>query len=503
MILPGIDLGTTYSMIAHVNAFGQPALFPDLYDANQFRTPSLVHLGRNGALIGAAAEDLLDDAADAPVARFVKAGLGDRGFGHQDPHGRSWPASALAALIFKKLARDARAFSGDELGPAVVTVPAHATDEQRRATQLAARLAGLAEVRLIEEPVAAAVYYGQGDPGAERTLLVYDFGGGTFDVSLLQVAPAGLYVLATDGDPDLGGRSIDEALMATVDDDYRRRHGDSALGDPAAAQRLRKLCEEAKIVLSRGGGAQVRRSVLLRDAPCELALTRSDLDPLVAKALDRSLQACERCLASAGLAWGDLDVVMLTGGSSLLPGVREALAIRWGRESDAVILKQPHQAVAFGAALLAERFGREPGALTDLRQVTGCDLALRVWDPDARATSLDILIPRNTPLPAVHERVLLTAHAAQDRLTLEFAQRRGSPPQDFAVGAFTFGPIAAPRLNYPVRLKVTCAADGTVELSASDDITGQALQATLQQDGDGVDPAELRRLVGSMTLSAS
>jgi len=499
----GIDLGTTYSMIAHVNAFGHPALFPDLNDAGQFRTASAVYLGPQGCLIGAAADDLLEEVPDAQVARFVKSLLTRPDFRYGDHQGREWNAIGLSALILRKLLRDASVFAGEDIGTTVLTVPAQFTDEQRRATRAAGMLAGLEDVRLVEEPVAAAAYYGQEEGDADRTLLVYDFGGGTLDVTLLQTSPHGLFVLASDGDAALGGRHIDQAIMELTDAEMQSQIGVSPLADLAAAQRLRRVAEEAKISLSRPGGAGVRRSVLLMGQPWDFTLSRSQLDDIARPAVARSIAACERCLSQAGLDWRDIDKVMMTGGSSLLPQAAQAVSASWGRPASELALKQPHQAVAFGAAILSQRFAGDPGAHARLRQVATADLCLRVRDPQSGAPALETLIARNTPLPAACRRTVYTSRADQAQVTLEFVQVRGEGAAETSLGRFSFGPILAPRADYPVDLEISCNAEGLVRVTAVDPLTGRSIDRVLQEDSVGAIPIESQRpLVASVSLGA-
>lgn len=500
MLHPGIDLGTTFSLIAQVNAHGQPTLFPDVHDANLFRTPSLMHVAAGGCLVGNAAEEMLAEDASLPVVRFVKALLGQADYRHVDAAGRAWSAPALTALILRKLMADAATFAGEPPGAAVVTVPARFTDEERRATLMAADLAGLGPVRLVEEPVAAAVFYGGEHAAGDQTLLVYDFGGGTFDVTLLQASPDGLFVLATDGDAGLGGRVVDEAVMSLVDEEFRGRFGVSAIADPPSAQRLRRLAEDAKIRLSRAGATQVRQPVLLANRPYEFVLLRSRLEAITDAMVERSITACERCLDAAGLQWADVDRVMLTGGASLMPGVTAALGRR--RPIETIVSRQPHQAVAFGAALLADRFSSAPDA-QNIHPIATAALALRVRDPQTGAPGLEVLVPRHAPLPARQKRVLHTARADQTRLTLEFVQVREAGSEPTSLGRMAFGPIEAPRLHYPVEVEVEVATNGLVHVSARDPATGRSLQVSLQEGGPRMDDFEdQRRLVQSAGLGA-
>ncbi len=486
MIYPGIDLGTTYSLIAHVNAYGQPTLFPDLHDANNFRTPSVVYIGREGCLVGAASEELLDDSPELPVARFIKAQLSQPDWRYVDHRQREWTPEALSALILKKMLKDADTFTGEDIGLTVITVPAQFTDRQRQATLKAAALAGIANVRLVEEPVAAATYYGLDEGPRDRTLLVYDFGGGTFDVTVLQTGRDGLYVLATDGIAQLGGRTLDQRIMDLIDSDYKRRFQRTATDDPASAQRLRRLAEESKIKLSKPGAAQVRQTLLLLGQPFDFLLTRLQFDAIVQNAVGLTLECCQRCLKDAGLSWRDVDHLLLTGGSSLLPHVAIELLRVSGKPANSLILKQPHQAVAFGAALLAQRYATTSGSENLIQQVTTADLCLRVWDKRHNRPGLETLIPKNTPLPTTYNRTFYTNRDDQTRIVLEFVQKRGEPAEEFSLGHFAFGPINNPRKNTPLEVTVSIGRDGLVNVSAKDPASGREIARSLHQEGGGL-----------------
>lgn len=482
MIHCGIDLGTTFSLISYVNAHGQPTLFPDLHDANAFRTPSVVHVGEHDCLVGATAEELLEEDPELAVSRFVKLRMGEDAVVFTDARGRSWSPQALSALILKKLRRDAAAFAPDDIGHSIVAVPAQFNDAQRRATKEAALLAGFGEVTLVEEPIAAATFYGLQEGPADRTLMVFDLGGGTFDVTLLQTSPDGLFALATDGAPDIGGKAFDDAIMAMVEDDFRRRHGRSLLEDPASAVRLRRLAEDAKIRLAKPGRSQVQQALLLGGKPYDFVLTRSQFEQLIAPALDAALAICERCLGAAALGWGQVDKILLAGGSSLLPLVDQRVRLASGKGAREIVSRQPHQAVSFGAALLANRLhqgGPEQNAL--LQPVASADLGIRIWDRVLGRPGMEVLVPRNTPLPATVTRSFYTTRPEQVRMVLEFLQRRGEESEPASLGHFAFGPIERPRKNFPVEIEVRLREDGTVAVTARDPDTGAAISQELDE----------------------
>ena len=211
----GIDLGTTFSLVSYMNSQSLPALFPDYHDANEFRTPSVVHISEEGCFVGQSLEEVLEDEPGLSQARFFKLDMGVEESVYSDHLERDWLPESLSALVLKKLMRDVEAFLHEEVNGVVITVPANFNDAQRTATKHAAFLAGLPAPTLIEEPIAAATYYGFSEKGGEQTLFVYDLGGGTFDATVLQSSPEGLYALATEGTNKIGGKGIDELIMGS------------------------------------------------------------------------------------------------------------------------------------------------------------------------------------------------------------------------------------------------------------------------------------------------
>lgn len=488
----GIDLGTTFSLIAQRNDKGIPTLFPDLLDANLFRTPSVVHVQGSSALVGQIAEDLLRDDPSLPAARGAKLQLGTDAVVLRDAAGHEYGAAATSALILKKLKRDAEAFAGDSITGCVVCVPAQFGDAQRRAVRDAALAAGLPPPRLVDEPVAAAIYHGVQGAATPRTLLVYDLGGGTFDATVLEVGPTGLRVLGTDGTDKVGGMRFDELIMEWIVEEARARGAD-VRKDLGAMQRVRRIAEQIKIDLSKPGRGQVKETAMLAGAPVEFLLTRTRFEQGVEPLLLETIAASERCLKSAGLAWGSVDQVLLCGGSSLLPCVKDTLLRRSGRSAGSLLLNQPHQAVAFGAALVADQ-GREQ---LDVSHATTFDLGLRVHDPVTRAPKVQVLIPRNTPLPARHAQVFYTTRPDQTRMVFEIVQARGADDPGRSLGYFAFGPIAEPRKNYPIELVCACDADGLVRVTARDPRTGKELEH-LMTDAGGGDAGQVGRIRASI-----
>jgi molecular chaperone DnaK len=480
----GIDLGTTFSLIARVDAHGTPVVFPDLREAERFKTPSVVHLGPDGALVGQPVEELLEEAPALPVVRFVKLQMGNTEPVLVDAQGQAWLPEGIAALIVLKLLRDVRAYTDEPIESAIITVPAHFSDLQRRATWHAGQLAGLNVVDLVEEPLAAATHYGAHTVPPDSTLLVYDLGGGTFDATVLRAGKDGLDALATEGVSDLGGKNFDEAVMGLIAEQFRTAHHYDPLGDPVAAGQLRRQAEAIKIKLSSPGRGEVRTSLLLGGRAQEVILTRGQFERLTAPLIERSLTVCAATLKAAGLGWEAIDQVLLAGGSTLLPAVEAALRRASGKSGDRLKRQQPHMAVAYGAALLAaQRAGAPTGAAPRLRQrITGVDLGFRVFDPVRRAATIDVVIARNTPIPVRKTTTYYSNRADQKRVIVEVVQGRGEGGAAASLGHCAFL-LERPRKNHPLEVILGYDEHGLVTVIARDPDTGQEVKRAF--DGPG------------------
>jgi len=483
MIHIGIDLGTTFSIVSHVNAQGVPTLFPDYHDANGFRTPSVVHHGEDGTLVGSALEELLDDDPGLPIVRFVKLQMGNKEPVYTDHRKKAWSAEAISALILRKMMKDVEAFSPEDVGAAVIAVPANFGDAQRQATRDAALMAGLNHVELVEEPIAAATFYGLSDARGEQTLFVYDLGGGTFDATVLQNSPEGLFELATDGSNHIGGKSIDEIIMKYIAGEFERMHHVNPMCDAESSELLRRFATETKLKLAKPGRGQVRKTLLLSGKTIDVLLTKNQLDKMIEPLIDETITISERCLAGAGLSWDMVDKVLLTGGSSLLPLVQDKIRKACNKAADSIICKQPHQAVAYGAALVADqRFGKQADDETGLvQQVCSYDLGLRIFDKSTGQPGVKTLIKRNSPLPSTSTTTFHTTRIDQSRMIIEAVQSKGD--EETSLGFFAFGPIAHPRKNYPIEITISYDKQGIVIIRAHDAETGKQMEQVMEGEG--------------------
>ncbi len=479
----GLDLGTTFSLVAYVNAQGVPALFPDYHDANEFRTPSVIHIGEEGCLVGQALEELLEDEPALSQARFVKLEMGKLTSVYKDNHNNEWLPESLSALILKKLMRDVESFLHEEIDGVVITVPANFNDAQNKATKHAALMAGLPSPTLIEEPIAAATYYGYADKSGEQTLFVYDLGGGTFDATVLQSSDDGLYALATEGTNEIGGKGIDELIMAQVAQEFQRAHGSNPLEDPVAASQLRRFATETKLSLAKPGKNQVRKTLLLAGKTLDFVITKHQFETLINNLIDETIKVCERCLSAAGLEWMMIDKVLLTGGSSLLPLVLDKIAVACGKPRDDIICKQPHQAVAYGAALIANQ--RNNTDANKLQRICAYDLGVRARNPETGEPMVQVLVKKNQAVPAAESTTFYTTREDQPRMVFEVVQQKGEGDQEKSLGYFIFG-IEQPRKGYPVEVTLAYDLEGMVKVTAKDPETGKVLEQIMDEDGQAM-----------------
>lgn len=485
MLYLGIDLGTTYSLVAYVNDHGLPTLFPDFHDANEFRTPSVVHVSDGRCLVGTALEELLDDEPELGHARFFKLNMGGSAKVYQDGHQRTWWPQGLSALVLKKLLKDVEAFANEEVAGVLIAVPANFNDAQRRATKNAALMAGMPRVKLIEEPVAAATFYGYNDKLAEQTLFIYDLGGGTFDATVLQVGDEGLFALATEGSNTLGGKHVDDIIMQFILDEFQRQHNFRP-DDAATLMILRRFAHDSKLKLAKPGKNQVNKTLVLAGKTIDFILTKDRFNQLIEKFVDDTLVVCERCLKASGMEWSFIDTVMLTGGSSLLPLVVDKVSKASGKPKDQLVCKQPHQAVVYGAAILAaQQF--KGGSSKKLQSICSYDLGIRVRDANGNP-AVQVLVSKNTPVPAAAHTIFYTNRDDQTRLIIEAVQKSTSDQEveEISLGFFAFS-IENPRKNYPVEIELAYDLEGIVTVTARDPATGARIQQVMDQESEGLD----------------
>jgi molecular chaperone DnaK len=484
----GIDLGTTYSLVAEMDVEGRPRLVPDAGDPELVHTPSTVQLAAGHAFVGTLAEALLENDPSLAVVRYFKRRFGSREPLFYDEKGQAWLPESVAALVLRKLVFDAESASPERVESAVITVPAHFSDPQRKAVLNAAALAKLPVLGLVEEPVAAALHYGVQEGAADRVVLVYDFGGGTFDATALSMDAAGVYVLAKTGLTELGGKEIDERIGEMVLAQFERALGRAPATGARTLLELRRVSEEIKIELCLPGRKAVRRLVLLGGQAAEVEITVSRFEAAIRELVDQTEQETLRCVREAGLQPGDVHHVLLVGGSSLVPLVEARLRQAFCAPGQSVLYHEPSKAVAYGAALHAAQLTGDAGRFQippELRGVSGYNVGVRTVDPVLGRVSVDTLIKKNMPLPVKVRKTYYTTRAGQERIVLDVVQYREAGGALLPLGHLVVGPLAAARANHPVEVTTEYRVDGTVSVEAYDAQSGVELAAVFGGDAEG------------------
>ena len=472
----GIDLGTTNSCAAVIEG-GKPVVIPNA--EGQRTTPSVVAFTKAG-------ERLVGDAAKRQAVtntpRTVSSVKRSMGSDTRIPiDGKSYAPQQISAMILQKLKADAEAYLGEPVTEAVITVPAYFNDAQRQATKDAGRIAGLEVRRIINEPTAAALAYGL-DNGRAQTVMVYDLGGGTFDVSLIQIGDGIVQVLATCGDNHLGGDDFDARIVDWLVEQFRREHGRDLTGDRVAMQRLREEAEKAKKELSAATRTEVNLPFLTAgpDGPVhfQATLTRALFDDLCRELVERTALPVRNALSDARLSASDLDQVLLVGGSTRIPAVQAKVQRMVGLEPSRTL--NPDECVALGAAVQAGRLGGEAlaGAGEDLLLMDVTPRTLSVETVGGVATHL---IERNATIPTRFSKVFTTAAPFQSTVEIKVLQgEREFAKDNKLLGTFTLRGIKRAWAGVP-KIEVTfdIDANGIVKVSAKDLDTGKEQGITI------------------------
>ncbi len=509
-MLIGIDLGTTFCAVASLDDRGKPVTVPNR--DGEVLTPSAVYLAPDGsAVVGSPA---LDMALEQPerVATLVKRRMGYPDYG-RPVAGRTFRPETLSAVILKKLAQDAAAALGAPVGPVVVTVPAYFDDTRRKATMDAGRIAGLDVVDILDEPSAAALAYSlQQDSGnrsesggshppladTPRVVLVYDLGGGTFDVTLVRLSRKRFQVLAVEGDVRLGGRDWDDRLAAFAADEFKKQHGSDPRDDPQSEAALAAAAERAKRTLSKVDAASL--TVAHAGHRVTVPVTRAAFEALTRDLLVRTRLTTTQTLAASGLTWDKVDKVLMVGGSTHMPMTGRMLKELTGRDPDRSLAVS--EVVARGAAAHAGVLsrkganGRPAGPKLELLEdvveisVNAHSLGVEIRQKDDRLN--DRLIPKNTQLPAAAGRTYYTAAENQTRVRVRILQGEAHQAEAcIPVGECWIEGLPA-NLPKGSPVGVTCgvAANGRIEVTATDRTTGRVATAAIHRPG-GLSDAEI------------
>ena len=467
----GIDLGTTNSCVAVIEG-GEPVVIPNAEGART--TPSVVAFKKDGErVVGRVAKQQAVSAPDRTISS-IKRDMGtDRKVTIDD---KSYTPQEISAMILSKLKQDAEAYLGDKVTEAVITVPAYFTDAQRQATKDAGKIAGMEVKRIINEPTAAALAYGI-DKGADQKIMVYDLGGGTFDVSIIEMGDGVQEVLATAGNNRLGGDDFDQKIVDWLIATFKADTGVDLSGDKMALQRLREAAEKAKIELSGSTSSNINLPFITADATgpkhMDITLTRAKFNELTASLVESTMGPVRQALSDSGLTAAQIDKVLLVGGSTRIPAVQEAVQKFMGKEPFKGI--NPDECVAMGAALQGGVLGGEVKGLL-LLDVTPLSLGV-----ETMGGVMTKLIDRNTTIPTKKSQIFSTAADNQTSVEVNVLQgEREMAAANKSLGRFHLDGIAPARRGVPqIEVTFDIDANGIVNVSAKDLGTGAEQHITI------------------------
>jgi molecular chaperone DnaK (HSP70) len=494
----GIDLGTTNSAVAHRNSYGRPEVIANRDGQNI--TPSVVYFGSDPPVVGQEAKEWAR-LGNAEIASFFKPHMGNPLF-QLEFHGRTYSAADLSTLVLSRLKADAEARLGEKIDRAVITVPAYFADRERKATIDAGQAAGFQVMRIINEPTAAALAYGLQKSGALETVLIYDLGGGTFDVTVARITPAEILILSTAGDHDLGGKNWDDRIATFLSERFAAETGFDPLDDPVALNEVLVRSEQAKFALSERSSTRITLQLATERRTFELS--RTEFEAMTFPLMDRTRRLTEEALGEAQLNWSRLDGVLLVGGSTRMPMVRSYVTQMAGKPPRAGV--NVDEVVALGAAIQAAiEVGQSIGDATPrytlgsaagqsatavaappqriVTDVMSHSLGTIAVSPDGSSYINDIVIRRNLSIPASNTKSYLheTHGGSNTRLEVYLTQGESETPLDCTIlGKYVFSEIHATDSEVAVDVGLSYDSNGVVQVQAVQRDTGHRLPMAVE-----------------------